>query len=265
MDEEKKEYKHISEKKKKSFSVKKISRLLFFILLVVFFAVVSHKAARFVMNKRYEKMFRDIFAKVEEDSKVSNFYEKKNWEGDTRETWRKDNNYLIVDTSEDGKATKSYYIDGVSYVLTESVDEINNKSTKNAIILTGLTNDLPTFGLQVERGKKNTEEDIKNRAKMSSVKSVKIEDIDCYQIYMKYLNDIYYVRKSDNRVIREIYYRKNEKTGEIERFDSGVIEIKTDCVTDEDIALPDLSDYVVERKDVQKILEEKYGNSSESE
>ena len=74
---------------------------------------------------------------------------------------------------------------------------------------------------------------------------------------MKKLNDIYFVRKSDNRIIREIRYIQ-EDDGTISTIDTGVIEVVTDNVTDNDISLPDLSGYVVEEKNYQEMVEARY-------
>ena len=263
MEEEikKNEYRHASDKKKKSFSRKKITRTIFFVIVVIFFSILSHRVTRFFMIKRNENIYKNMVAKVEEDSKISNFYEKKIWNGDIiRETWRMNDNYLIVDTTEDEGTTKEYYYEGKYYILNETMDELSNQSSKNATLVTNIKNTAPSLGMKIED--EITDETIKELAKISSVKSVKLEGIPCYCIYIKKQNEYLYMRKSDNRVIRQIFYEKDGETGEIEKYDSGVIEIKENLVTDADVAVPDLTDYNIQELDANQLVKEQLQNNA---
>lgn len=263
MEEEigKKEYRHAGEKKKKSFSRKKLTRTIFFIVVVIFFAIVSHKVTRYFMIKHYENLYRDMIAKVEEDSQISNYYEKKIWDGDiTRETWRMNDNYLIVDVTTDEGTTREYYYEGKYYILNETVDELSNQSSKNATLVTNIKNTAPSLGMKI--GDDLTDEKIHELAKMSSIKSVKMEGIPCYCIYIKGNNEFLYMRKSDNRVIRQVRYEKDGETDEIVKYDSGVIEIKENVVTDADVAIPDLSGYNIQELDANQLVKETLENSN---
>ncbi len=262
---ENKTYKHTSKKKKKTFSRKKIVSMIFFLIVVIFFAFIGNRVADHYMEKRAFNILMKAHSKIEEDKKITNYYEKKVWDtGVVRETWRKDNNYLMKDTKDDGTIEFNYYIDGNYYVLTEAIDDINNQTTKYASIIKGIEMAIPNVGLQTSLTDETKEDYYKKVAEFSIVKSVTIEGIDCYQVYMKKLNDVYFVRKSDNRVIREIKYIQ-ENDGTISTIDTGVIEVTTDTVTDNDIALPDLSGYVIEETDYKEIVEKKYSELIEPE
>ena len=260
---EKKTREHISKKKKKSFSRKKILNMIFFIIIVIFVAVLGNRIARHFWENRAYNILMKAHSKVEEDIKITNFYEKKNWEVDTtRETWRNGNNFLIKDTKASGAITYNYYIDENYYILTEAVDDINNITTKYASIIKDIQMTPPNLGLQTTLNDDNKADYYKKVSKFTTIKSVTIEGIDCYQIYMRELNDIYFMRKSDNRVIREVKYVKNSN-GNIDTHDSGVIEVTTDTVTDSDIVLPDLSTYVVQESNYQDLIQQQYNQSQE--
>ena len=255
---EKKTREHISKKKKKSFSIKKILNMIFFIIVIIFVALVGNRITKYFLKNRAYDILMKAHSKVEEDKNITNYYEKKVWDiGVVRETWRKDNNFLIKDTKDNGIVEYNYYIDGNYYILTEAVDDINNKTTKYATVIKNIQMSLPNIGLKTELTDSTKENYYRKVAEFTSVGSVNIEGLDCYEVYMKKLNDIYFVRKSDNRIIREIRYIQ-EDDGTISTIDTGVIEVVTDNVTDNDISLPDLSGYVVEEKNYQEMVEARY-------
>ena len=251
-------YKHVSEKKKKSFSRKKILNMILFIIIVILFAFLGNRIARYFIIKRNYEILMRMDAKVKEDKKITNYYEKKNWDVDkVRETWRKDNNYLIKDTDNNGNVTYEYYVDGNYYALVESKDEVNNQSTKYAYVVRNIQVTPPNLGLQsdTDMSDSSVEEDFKKAATFTRVKSVKMEGIDCYQIYIRDGNSIYYMRKSDDRVIRDLRYIKEEDDSVV-LADSGVIETSIDTVTDNDLALPDLSTYVMKDIEFEDLVEQ---------
>jgi len=255
---EKKTREHISKKKKKSFSRKKILNMIFFIIVIIFVALVGNRTTKYFLKNRAYDILMKAHSKVEEDKKITNYYEKKVWDiGVVRETWRKDNNFLIKDTKDNGIVEYNYYIDGNYYILTEAVDDINNKTTKYATVIKNIPMSLPNLGLNTELTDSTKENYYRKVAEFTSVGSVNIEGLDCYEVYMRKLNDIYFVRKSDNRIIREIKYIQ-EDDGTISTIDTGVIEVVTDNVTDNDVSLPDLSGYVVEEKNYQEMVETRY-------
>ncbi len=266
-----KKYKHISEKKKR-FSVKKMSRFIFFIIVVVCVVILTNRTTQFLVDKHDEKTIRKIFAKMDEDKKLTNFYEKKRWDVDVvRETWRKDNNFLIRDTYDNGRVVDSYYIDNVYYIIRDVVDDINGVITKRVTKMTNAVQALPNPGLQnFYSSSENHEEDIKEWVRESKITSTEIDGIKCYQVYLKRANDTFFVDKSNNRVIREIkLYKENEDDDEIKVLDTGVVEVTVDSVTDENIALPDMSGYQISEYDVNKELEKRNSadntqNSSET-
>ena len=254
-----KKYKHISEKKNK-FSVKKISRFIFFIIVVVCVVFLTNRTTQFLVDKHDERTIRKIFAKMDEDKKLTNFYEKKRWDVDVvRETWRKDNNFLIRDTYDNGRVVDSYYIDNVYYIIRDVVDDINGVITKRVTKMTNVAQALPNPGLQdLDSSSSNREEVVKEWVKESKITSTEIDGRKCYQVYIKRANDTFFVDKSDNRVIRQIkLYKESEEDEEIKVVDTGVIEVTIDSVTDENIALPDMSGYQISEYDANKELEKR--------
>ena len=265
--EEGKRYKHISEKKKTTFSAKKFSRFLFFIIVLAAAIFATNRVTQSFIDKRDEKIVRKVFEKADEDKNITNYYEKKRWSVDTvRETWRKDNNYLVQDTKDDGTVYQTYFVDGIYYVVRDIRDDINGVITKKVTKMTNAGEKLPSPGLQESNPSNDIEAEIKKWAKESKITSIKLEDIDCYQIYIKKANEVFFVDKSDYRAIREIKRYKEENSEEIKTIDTGVIELKIDAVTDQDVALPDLSGYDVSEVDLNEYLEEQYsGNANKTQ
>ena len=253
-----KKYKHISEKKNK-FSVKKISRFIFFIIVVVCVVFLTNRTTQHFVDKHDEKIIRKMFEKMDEDKKITNYYEKKRWNEEvTRETWRKDKNYLVRDTYDNGRVSDMYYIDGVYYIVRDAVDDINGVITKKVTKMTNMSESLPNLGLQATYAiDNNREDDIKNWAKEAVIKSTTVDGVKYYQISLKSANESYFIDKSSYRVLRELKLYKDENDGKIKMIDTGFLELKVDSVTDENIALPDISGYEVTEYDLNEEMKKR--------
>ena len=166
--------------------------------------------------------------KSKEYSSITNFYRKTNSEdGVITEFWRKENLGFLKRTSKDD--TKMiYYGENYNWIIIDSKDSKTAvKMNKEGIGIEAQTLAAETLYI----------ENLWNKVKMaflSKITTEKLNNIECYKIYLKDDWQIF-VNKKDLLVMREI----NGST------DTGLIEYKLNEVRDEDVLMPNLAGYTI--------------------
>lgn len=172
----------------------------------------------------------------QEYSKITNFYKKYNEdENSTVEIWRKDNIFVYKRTSEDGiRMIYNNLDEKIGWVIndTKTGDTVNKTAVKvkereldNLIFI----NNVVSNEIQAN----NLGQYIKI-AFMCSISSKDYYGVKCFEINFR--NEVLqYINKENYLCIREI----NGST------DTGLMEYKLNDVTDEDVKLPDLSNFEI--------------------
>lgn len=205
---------------------KKILKIFVVILvaiILIFFIDLGRKV--YILSK-YSNEWNEYL-------KVTNFYMKTNpEEGVTCELWRKDNLGLL-------KRTSAYDVKMIHFGEDYNWIIIENKNGKENNSKTAVK--LPKEGGAVEiqplvSGTLNMDNfrDIIVTAFSSKITTEKINDMECYKIY---LNEEWqmFINKKDFLVMREI----NGST------DTGVVEYKLNEVKDEEVTMPNLAGYTI--------------------
>lgn len=192
--------------------------IAFLILVCIFLISLGRKVI--ILSKYSDKS--------DEYSKITNFYKKTNPEQDViTEFWRKENLGFLKRTSKDD-IKMIYYGEDYNWII---VDDKNGKTAvkmlKEGAGIEAQT--LSTGTLYMD----NLWDKIK-LAFMSKITIEKVNDIECYKIY---INDEWQllINKQNLLLMREI----NGST------DTGIIEFKMNEVRDEDVLMPNLAGYTI--------------------
>lgn len=164
--------------------------------------------------------------KWNENSKISNFYIKKNDNGQTSEFWRKGNQGLLKLTAENDDVRMIHFGEEYNWIIVDS------KEGKTAV---KMAKEEGAVEIQpIVSGTLYMENfwDTLKMAFSSRITTEKINDIECYKIYLAKEWQMY-VNKNDYLPVREI----NGST------DTGIIEYKLNSVKDEEVILPNLAGY----------------------
>ena len=196
----------------------KICLAVFTLIILILLIDLGRKA--YILNKYSNK--------CEEYSKITNFYVKRGQEeGVTSELWRKDNLAFLKTTVED-ETRMIHFGEDHNWII------IDSKDGKTAVKMTkeGGGAEIQTFvsGTLSLDSFWNTVV----LAFSSRISSEKINDIDCYKIF---INDDWqmFIDKKDFLLMREI----NGST------DTGVIEYEFNNVKDEEVTMPNLAGYKI--------------------
>ena len=196
----------------------KICLVVLILIILIFLIDLGRKT--YILNKYSNK--------CEEYLKVTNFYVKKGQEeGITSELWRKDNLAFLKITQDD--ATRMiHWGEDYNWIIIDSKDgKTAVKMTKEGggaeiqTLVSG-TLSLDNFWNTIQL------------AFLSRISSEKINDIDCYKIF---INEDWqmFIDKKDFLLIREI----NGST------DTGIIEYEFNNVKDEEVTMPNLAGYKI--------------------
>lgn len=196
----------------------KICLAVFILIILILLIDLGRKA--YILNKYSNK--------CEEYSKITNFYVKRGQEeGVTSELWRKDNLAFLKMTVDD-ETRMIHFGEDYNWII------IDSKDGKTAVKMTkeGGGAEIQTFvsGTLSLDSFWNTVV----LAFSSRISSEKINDIDCYKIF---INDDWqmFIDKKDFLLMREI----NGST------DTGVIEYEFNNVKDEEVTMPNLAGYKI--------------------
>ena len=202
-------------------SKKKIIIIILIVLLIVACIFLISLGRKVIILSKYAD-------KCDEYSKITNFYKKTNPEQDViTEFWRKENLGFLKRTSKDN-IKMIYYGEDYNWII---VDDKNGKTAvkmlKEGAGIEAQT--LSTGTLYMD----NLWDKIK-LAYMSKITTEKVNDIECYKIY---INDEWQllINKQNLLLMREI----NGST------DTGIIEYKMNEVRDEDVLMPNLAGYTI--------------------
>ena len=202
-------------------SKKKIIIIILIVLLIVACIFLISLGRKVIILSKYAD-------KCDEYSKITNFYKKTNPEQDViTEFWRKENLGFLKRTSKDN-IKMIYYGEDYNWII---VDDKNGKTAvkmlKEGAGIEAQT--LSTGTLYMD----NLWDKIK-LAFMSKITIEKVNDIECYKIY---INDEWQllINKQNLLLMREI----NGST------DTGIIEYKMNEVRDEDVLMPNLAGYTI--------------------
>lgn len=203
----------------------KIILIIFAIIMILFIVNIVRKV--YIINK-YEQQ-------SQENVKITNFYKKSRIDDNaTAEIWRKDNVSLYKRTSEDGVRMIYKNLDeNIGWIIVDiKTDGIVSKS---AIKMTG--NELEDLMLPQSViggiGIENTWECIKF-AFNSSITTKDYYGVKCYEIKL-YKDWIEYVNKENYLCVGELNGNLN----------TGLIEYRFNDITDEELKLPDLSNFKI--------------------
>ena len=170
---------------------------------------------------------------MKEYSQITNFHQKYKISNNIEiETWRKDNISLYKRSSEDG--TRLIYKDynqNIGWIISDI--QINGKEIKSATKVNDLENLLGSSILYNELGAHNIGQYIQ-LAFTSSISSQNFYGIKCYEIKLSD-NNFTYINKN-NYLCTGI---KNNNNTTI------LIESSFNDITDENVALPDLSNFEI--------------------
>lgn len=187
------------------------------ILMLIFLINLGRKA--YILSK-YSNKYNEYL-------KITNFYVKKNEESMTSELWRKDNLGLLKLTLED-EIRMIHFGEDYNWIIVETKDD--KTAVKMAKEGGGIEIQTLVPGTLIMENFWDTVV----MAFSSKITTEKINDIECYKIY---LNEDWqmFISKKDFLVIREI----NGST------DTGIIEYKLNEVKDEEVVMPNLAGYTI--------------------
>ena len=202
-------------------SKKKIIKIcLVVLILIILIFLIDLGRKTYILNK--------YSSKCDEYLEVTNFYVKKaQEEGVTSELWRKDNLAFLKMTLDD--ATRMIHFgEDYNWII------IDSKDGKTAVKMAkeGGGAEIQTF----VSGTLSLENlwDTIVIAFSSKITTEKINDIDCYKIFIKEDWQMF-ISKKDFLLIREI----NGST------DTGIIEYEFNNVKDEEVTMPNLAGYTI--------------------
>ena len=200
-------------------SKKKIITIVLIIVLIMACIFLFNLGRKVYILSKYSD-------KCNEYSKITNFYKKTNPEdGVTTEFWRKDNLGFLKRTSKDD-IKMIYYGEDYNWII------VDNKDGKTAVKMIKEGAGIDTQTLPTETLYMGNLWDKIIMAFSSKITTEKLNDIECYKIYINKEWQIF-INKIDLLVIREI----NGST------DTGIIEYKINEVRDEDVLMPNLAGY----------------------
>ena len=202
-------------------SKKKIITIcLVVLILIILIFLIDLGRKTYILNKYANK--------CDEYSKITNFYVKRGQEeGVTSELWRKDNLAFLKMTVED-ETRMIHFGEDYNWII------IDSKDGKTAVKMTkeGGGAEIQTFvsGTLSLDSFWNTVQ----LAFSSRISSEKINDIDCYKIFINKDWQMF-IDKEDFLLMREI----NGST------DTGIIEYEFNNVKDEEVTMPNLAGYTI--------------------
>lgn len=196
-----------------------IALVVVVLLIVTVFAVITIRKVSILNN---------LIAKGTEMGKLTNYHVKLNQEAETNtdaEVWRKDNEHFLVKMTsdyKDGFLHSTMYRNGDEQFRADEIGE-----QKIVIKATAF----PTAGL-TSLTEHMSASDVWKYVNQTSIRSVQLENKDCYEIVFKDNDMTVWIEKETGLII------KRQTTIGIDRFS---YEIGT--VTDADVQKPDLTGY----------------------
>ena len=198
-------------------------------IVVIFLIIILIMVCIFLGNLGRKVCILSKYSdKANEYAKITNYYRKANPEEDViTEFWRKDNLGFLKRTSKDD-VKMIYYGEDYNWIIVDS------KDTKTAV---KMIKEGPGIETQTMSTETLSMENFWNKIRvafMSKISTEKLNDIECYKIY---INDEWqiFINKENMLVMREI----NGST------DTGIIEYKINEVRDEDVYMPNLAGYTI--------------------
>jgi len=227
--------------------VKKVLKIIGVILLVLIVLLIIHTVRNYIIISNLQN-------KLSQYSDSKNYYIKSVFADyeQTGETWVKDDKYLVrIDNiTEQGKRTIINYCDGKTVNTYIELDTNTNKSKIALLNSNGLPSpaEIGDF-LATENGGQ-----LILNSMLSSVKSEKLNDIDCYKITGFQTPNMLFMTTFETPCI---YVEKD--TGITIQYFSGTMqdnngnskdiivnrEYKFNTVTDDDLKEPDISQYTI--------------------
>lgn len=203
-------------------SKKKILKIVVVILAMIILLFLINLGRKVYILSKYSDECKEYL-------KVTNFYVKKSEkEGFKSELWRKDNIALLKLTLVD-EVRMIYFGEDYNWII------VDNNGVKTAVKMSkeGSVPELQTLvsgTLSMDDWK-----DVIIAAFSSKITTEKINDIECYKIYLDKDWQMF-ISKKDFLLIREI----NGST------DTGIIEYKLNEIKDEDVIMPSLEGYTIQ-------------------
>lgn len=201
-------------------------KILFFIIFIIIISFIGNLARKTYIIYKYDKQMKAY-------SQITNFHQKYKISNNIEiETWRKDNISLYKRSSEDG--TRLIYKDynqNIGWIISDI--QINGKEIKSATKVNDLENLLGSSILYNELGAHNIGQYIQ-LAFTSSISSQNFYGIKCYEIKLSD-NNFTYINKN-NYLCTGITNNNNTTI---------LIESSFNDITDENVALPDLSNFEI--------------------
>ena len=201
-------------------------KILFFIIFIIIISFIGNLARKTYIIYKYDKQMKEY-------SQITNFHQKYKISNNIEiETWRKDNISLYKRSSEDG--TRLIYKDynqNIVWIISDI--QINGKEIKSATKVNDLENLLGSSILYNELGAHNIGQYIQ-LAFTSSISSQNFYGMKCYEIKLSD-NNFTYINKN-NYLCTGITNNNNTTI---------LIESSFNDITDENVALPDLSNFEI--------------------